>query len=284
MWIDTHCHLEAEEFAGREETIAAEAAKMNIRQIVFYGRAQRIGPGNCLTKTHSVDRSGFERVSRLAHACDNCSYAVGIHPMYVADSHEDDLAGLKRFLEKNISDPKLVAIGEIGLDFYVPELNQSPLKEKQEYFLSEQLKMAKEFDLPVLLHTRRSVDMVLKYLRRHNIRLGIAHAFNGSFQQAKAFTDLGFMLSFCGTSTYERAQQLRKLVSELPEEVIVIETDSPDLPPSWLQKKENSPLELPRIGEVIAGLRGVSVENLADFTSRNAMQAIPRLVFHLSKG
>lgn len=92
------------------------------------------------------------------------------------------------------------------------------------------------------------------------------------------------MLSFCGTSTYERAQQLRKLVSELPEEVIVIETDSPDLPPSWLQKKENSPLELPRIGEVIAGLRGVSVENLADFTSRNAMQAIPRLVFHLSKG
>ncbi len=268
MWIDTHCHLEAEEFAGREETIAAEAAKMNIRQIVI----------------PSVDRSGFERVSRLAHACDNCSYAVGIHPMYVADCHEDDLAGLKRFLEQNISDPKLVAIGEIGLDFYVPELNQSPLKEKQEYFLSEQLKMAKEFDLPVLLHTRRSVDTVLKYLRRHDIRLGIAHAFNGSFQQARAFIDQGFKLSFCGTSTYERAQQLRKLVSELPEDAIVIETDSPDLPPAWLQKKQNSPLELPRIGEVIAGLRGVSVENLADFTSRNAMQAIPRLVFLLAKG
>ena len=150
--------------------------------------------------------------------------------------------------------------------------------------MSEQLKMAKEFDLPVLLHTRRSVDTVLKYLRRHDIRLGIAHAFNGSFQQARAFIDQGFKLSFCGTSTYERAQQLRKLVSELPEDAIVIETDSPDLPPVWLQKKQNSPLELPRIGEVIAKLRCVSVENLADFTSRNAMQAIPRLVFHLSKG
>lgn len=268
MWIDTHCHLEADEFAGREESIAAIAAQKNIRQIVI----------------PSVDRSSFERVSRLAHACDNCSYAVGIHPMYVADSPEGDLVELGRFLEQNISDPKLVAIGEIGLDFYVPELNQPPLKEKQEHFLSEQLKMAKESGLPVLLHTCRSVDVVLKYLRRNDVKLGIAHAFNGSFQQAKAFTDLGFKLGFCGTSTYERAQQLRKLVSELPQEDIVIETDSPDLSPSWLKKKENSPLELPRIGEVIAQLRGISPEKLADFTSRNAMKAIPRLVPLLAKG
>lgn len=268
MWIDTHCHLEAEEFAGREETIAAEAAKLDIRQIVI----------------PSVDRSSFERVTRLAHTCHNCSYALGIHPMYVADSSENDLAELKRRLERNISDPELVAIGEIGLDFYIPELTRTPLREKQEHFLSEQLRMAREFDLPVLLHTRRSVDKVLKYLRRHNVKRGIAHAFNGSFQQAEAFIGLGFMLGFCGTSTYERAQQLRKLVSELPADAIVIETDSPDLPPSWLPKKQNSPLQLPRIGEIIAGLRGISVEELAGLTSRNAMKAIPRLVPLLAKG
>lgn len=262
MWIDTHCHLDADEFAGREELIASEAARLDIRQIVI----------------PSVDRTSFGKVIRLAHACDNCSYALGIHPMFVPDSTEDDLAELKQALEQNLSDPRLVAIGEIGLDFYVPELALSPLKEKQEHFLSEQLKMAREFGLPVLLHTRRSVDTVLKHLRRHDIRLGIAHAFNGSFQQAHAFIELGFMLSFCGTSTYERAQQLRKLVSGLPQETIVIETDSPDLPPAWLQKKQNSPLELPRIGKIIAGLRKIPMEELAYFTSENAMKAIPRLV------
>lgn len=268
MWIDTHCHLDADEFAGREEAVASKALELNIRQIVI----------------PSVDRSGFERVARLAHACDNCSYAVGIHPMYVSHSTEDDLAGLKQFLERHLSDPKLVAIGEIGLDFYVPELTISPLKEKQEHFLSEQLKLARQFNLPVLLHTRRSVDIVLKYLRRHHVNLGIAHAFNGSFQQARAFVDQGFMLSFCGTSTYERAQQLRKLVIELPGDAIVIETDSPDLPPAWLPKKHNSPLELPRIGGVIAGLRAISSEELADLTSRNALKAIPRLVPLIEKG
>ena len=268
MWIDTHCHLEADEFEGREERIAAEALQLDIRQIVI----------------PSVDRSSFGRVGRLARACGNCSYALGIHPMYVPHSTEEDLVELKRTLQENLSDPKLVAIGEIGLDFLVPELGESPLKEKQEHFLSEQLKMANEFGLPVLLHTRRSVDIVLKYLRRHHVHLGIAHAFNGSFQQAEAFISQGFALSFCGTSTYERAQQLHKLVSGLPKEAIVVETDSPDLPPAWLHKKQNSPLELPRIGGIIAGLRGVSVEELADFTSQNAMRAIPRLVPLLSKG
>ena len=268
MWIDTHCHLEADEFAGREELIALEAARLDIRQIVI----------------PSVDRASFKRVIRLAHACGNCSYALGIHPIVVPDSSEDDLLNLKQTLEENLSDPKLVAIGEIGLDFYVPELAVSPLREKQEYFLSEQLKMAKKFNLPVLLHTRRSVDIVLKHLRRHDIRLGIAHAFNGSFQQAHAFIEQGFMLSFCGTATHERARQLRKLVSELPQETIVIETDSPDLPPAWLQKKQNSPLELPQIGECIAGLRGIAPAELAYFTSQNAMKAIPRLVPLLSSG
>ncbi len=262
MWIDTHCHLDAPEFAGHESRIASEAEKLGIRQIVI----------------PAVESTNFRQVAALAHTCDNCSYALGIHPMYVADSPEDDLAILDKALEKGMSDPRLVAIGEIGLDFYVSELAQSPTREKQEYFLSEQLKMARKYGLPVLLHTRRSVDTVLKHLRRHDIRLGIAHAFNGSFQQAEAFTDLGFKISFCGTATYERAHQLRKLVTALPIDVMVVETDSPDLPPAWKNRKENSPLELPRIGELIAGLRGTSSEELAMQTSRNALSAIPRLV------
>lgn len=268
MWIDTHCHLEASEFAGRERQIARDAGKLGITQIVV----------------PSVDRASFKQVATLAHACDNCSYALGIHPMYVPHSTEDDLATLEEALAKGMSDPRLVAIGEIGLDFYVPELMDSPLREKQEHFLIEQLKMAKKHELPVLLHTRRSVDTVMKHLRQQEIHKGIAHAFSGSFQQAHAFIDQGFKISFCGTCTYERARQLRKLAAELPVNAIVVETDAPDLPPVWKNRKENSPLELPRIGETIAALRGISLDELAWHTCRNALEAIPRLAPLLTKG
>lgn len=262
MWIDTHCHLDAPEFAGHESRIVSEAEKLGIGQIVI----------------PAVKSMNFEQVAALAHTCDNCSYALGIHPMYVASSPENDLLILDKALEKGMSDSRLVAIGEIGLDFYFPDLAQSPIREKQEYFLSEQLKMARKYGLPVLLHTRRSVDTVLKHLRRHNVHMGIAHAFNGSFQQAEAFIDQGIKISFCGTVTYKRAHQLRKLAAALPIDAMVVETDSPDLPPAWKNKKENSPLELPRIGELIAGLRDTSPEELAMQTSCNALSAIPRLV------
>lgn len=260
IWIDTHCHLDAPEFAGQENRLVNDARKRGIAQIVI----------------PAIKSDQFSRVTALAHSC-HCAYALGIHPLYVPDSQEDDLETLDIALEKSMSDPALVAIGEIGLDFYIPELAQPPLREKQEHFLAEQLKMAKKYELPVLLHTRRSVDTVLKYLRRHDIHSGIAHAFSGSSQQANAFIDLGLKISFCGTATYERAQQLRKLAAELPAEAIVVETDSPDLPPAWKNKKENSPLELPRIGELIAGVRGISPDELAVQTSRNALSAIPRL-------
>lgn len=268
MWIDTHCHLDAPEFAGRERQIASDAGKLGIAHLVV----------------PSVDRASFDRVATLAHACPNCSYALGIHPMYVPHSTEDDLAALENALAEGMSDPRLVAIGEIGLDFYVPELAESPLREKQEHFLVEQLKMAKKHELPVLLHTRRSVDTVMKHLRQQGIRKGIAHAFSGSFQQADAFINQGFKISFCGTCTYERARQLRKLAAELPIGTIVVETDAPDLPPVWKNRKENSPLELPRIGEAIAALRGISPDELAERTGRNAAEAIPRLAPLLTKG
>ncbi|MBS1170343.1 MAG: putative deoxyribonuclease YjjV [Burkholderiaceae bacterium] len=261
MWIDTHCHLEAPEFAGEEDALAQQAAALGVSQIVI----------------PAIDRDSFARVAALAQRQPNCSYALGIHPMYVPQAADADLDILRQALTAAQSDPKLVAIGEIGMDFFIPEYTESPLRERQEHFFVEQLKLAREFNLPVLLHIRRAQDVILKHLRRIRPPGGIAHAFNGSFQQAQAFIELGFKLSFCGTFTHERAQQLRRLATELPLESLVIETDAPDLAPSWAVSRRNSPLELPRIGEALATLRGVEPELLAQATTANALAVLPRL-------
>jgi TatD DNase family protein len=261
MWIDTHCHLEAPEFAGEADALAERSAVLGVMQIVI----------------PSVDVASFSPVAELAQRHQNCSYALGIHPMFVPQAADADLDALRTALATSISAPKLVAIGEIGLDFFIPAYTESPLRERQEHFLVEQLKMARDFNLPVLLHLRRAQDVVLKHLRRIRPPGGIAHAFNGSFQQAQAFIDLGFKLSFCGTFTHERALQLRRLATELPLDAIVIETDAPDLAPAWLLDRRNTPLELPRIGEALATLRGITPEEVARVTSANALAVLPRL-------
>jgi Tat protein secretion system quality control protein TatD with DNase activity len=155
-----------------------------------------------------------------------CVAAYGIHPLYVMRAAEADLAVLRDWL----AGERPVAVGEIGLDFFVADLDPA----RQEHFFVEQLKLAREFDLPVLLHVRRSVDAVLKQLRRHRVRGGIAHAFNGSRQQADAFIGLGFKLGFGGTLTYPGSTRIRALAAELPLDAIVLETDAPDIPPAWL--------------------------------------------------
>ena len=183
-----------------------------------------------------------------------------------------------------MADPHLVAVGEIGLDYFVPGLDAA----HQERLFAAQLKLAQRFDLPVLLHVRRSADRVLKGVRAVPGLTGIAHAFNGSLQQAQAFIKLGFKLGFGGGMTHERALQLRRLARDLPLESIVLETDTPDIAPHWLYKTaaeradgspqgRNTPAELPRIAQVLADLRGVSLEELACQTTANALQAMPRL-------
>jgi TatD DNase family protein len=201
--------------------------------------------------------------------------------MYVPQAAEADLDVLRDAIAQAISDARFVAVGEIGLDFFVPALAAGPLREKQEYFYSEQLKIARDFGLPVLLHVRRSQDLVLKYLRRITVPGGIAHAFNGSFQQAETFIGLGFKLGFGGAMTFPRALQIRRLATELDAESLVLETDAPDISPVWLHPRRNSPEELPRIGQTLAELRGVPIELIAQITSRNAHAVLPRLV-HLS--
>ncbi|WP_151637231.1 TatD family hydrolase [Noviherbaspirillum aerium] len=261
MWIDTHCHLDAAEFAGDAAGIASRAGQRGVSMIVIPAIA--------------VDN--FDTVRRLATANVNCSYALGIHPIFVPQAQESDLLQLRKTVEAAMDDARLVAIGEIGLDFFIPQLTQSPLREKQEHFYSEQLKIARDFDLPVLLHVRRSQDMILKYLRRITVRGGIAHAFNGSFQQAEEFIRRGFKLGFGGAMTFTRALQIRRLAADLPEESLVLETDAPDISPAWLHPERNSPEQLPAIGTVLAELRGVDERHIAGVTSRNAHAVLPRL-------
>jgi TatD DNase family protein len=273
MFIDTHCHLDAPEFGVSGPAVRAQAARRQVAQCVL----------------PAVEVANFAAVRTLAHAGGD-SYALGIHPLYVKAAQDNDLDRLDAALQQYRHDPRLVAVGEIGLDLFVPELCVSPMRERQQHFYVAKLKLARKYGLPVLLHVRRSVDQVLKGLREvaRSDWHGIAHAFNGSTQQAQSFIDLGFKLGFGGAVTYERAMQLRRLATCLPLASIVLETDAPDMPPHWLyktmQEREagevqgvNSPAELPRIGAELASLRGISLAELAAATTRNALAALPKL-------
>lgn len=274
-WIDTHCHLDAAEFA---------ADCPQVRE-----RARAAGVQHCVLP--AVETANFDAVRTLAHAQAD-SYTLGIHPLYVKDAALAGLDTLHSALQLHGGDPRLVGVGEIGLDFFVPDLCVPPMREKQEHFYRAQLGLARSFDLPVVLHVRRSADRLLKHLRALNAQTGawhgIAHAFNGSEVQAQEFIRLGLKLGFGGAVTFERALQLRHLAQTLPLESIVLETDAPDIPPHWLYKTaaqrqagcaqgRNEPAELPRIAAVVAELRGISVQELAQATTHNACQALPRL-------
>ena len=267
LWIDTHCHLDAAEFAPDRDAVRQRAAAAGVRHCVL----PAVGSGN------------FDAVRQLALQHGD-SYALGIHPLATPDARPADLQTLDAALAEHADDAALVAVGEIGLDYFVPDLDA----DRQELFYREQLVLARRHGLPVLLHVRRSADRLLKHLRELPVRGGIAHAFNGSLQQAQAFLALGFKLGFGGAVTHERALQLRRLATELPLEAIVLETDAPDIPPHWLYRTaaeraaggaqgRNEPAELPRIARVIAQLRGIPEEALAEATTRNAVEALPRL-------
>jgi TatD DNase family protein len=261
MWIDTHCHLDAHEFGGESLDVATRAARAGVSMIVI----------------PAVERGNFGVVRELAHAAPNACYALGIHPIYVPQAHDEDLAALRGLVEEAMNDPRFVAIGEIGLDFFIPMLCEPAMREKQERFLREQLRIARDFGLPVLTHVRRSQDQVLKHVRQIRPPGGIAHAFNGSFQQAQNFIDLDFRLGFGGAMTFTRALQIRRLALELPLDAIVLETDAPDIAPSWIHPGRNSPEELPAIGRMLGELRGLPEDAVRAATRQSALAAIPRL-------
>jgi len=254
MIIDTHCHLDAVEFDADRDEIAILAKQQGVSAIVL----------------PAVARDNFDAVIKVCNQHKHCAYALGIHPMYVNDALASDIETLKIYVEQN----NPVAIGEIGLDYFETKANLA----QQIYFFTEQLKIAKQYDLPVILHVRHAVDDILKHLRRYIVGGGIAHAFNGSFQQAEQFIALGFKLGFGGAMTYSRALKIRELASRLPLEAIVLETDSPDIPPAWIGSTgRNTPLELRKIAQVLADIRQVNVAQVLDITSTNALKVLPKL-------
>jgi TatD DNase family protein len=263
MLIDTHCHLDAAEFSADREAVVAAAMAGGVSAIVVPG----------------VEVASLPAIRDCCQRYPACVPAYGIHPLYVGSASEADLVALRQWLESELAGPyPPVALGEIGLDYFVPGFDAA----RQELFFVEQLKIARDLGLPVLLHVRRAQDAILKHLRhvfgRRSDHGGIAHAFNGSRQQAQAFIDLGFKLGFGGAMTFPRALRIRELATTLPLGSIVLETDAPDMPPEFIGHMRNSPQNLPRIAAVLAELRGIAVDEVASATSANARAVFSGLI------
>lgn len=253
MLVDTHIHLDAAEF---------EPDRL---QVMDAARAAGVGA----FVVPAVDAASFSRVEALAAANPDVHHALGIHPMYVMRAVEEDL----ELLDQELARGDALAVGEIGLDLFVPDLD--PVL--QERFFVAQLMLARKHGLPVILHVRRAIDPILKQLRRIQICGGVAHAFNGSRQQAETFIAMGFKLGFGGAMSFEGSSRIRALAAKLPLEAIVLETDAPDIPPAWAQGRRNEPANLARFAAILARLRGISIEEVARATTDNTLAVFPRL-------
>ena len=257
--FDSHCHLDFDAFDGWRDRALLEARRAGIRQILLPGVRARHWP-------------------RLLQLCQDQSVAdtalypqlypaLGLHPCFMADHLPEDLAQLKRRLAARDA----LAVGEIGLDFFIPDAQRQP----QQALLEQQLQLARRFDVPVLLHVRKAHDQMLQTLRRLKLpRGGIVHAFSGSEQQARIYIDLGFRLGFGGAISYSRATKLRRLAAILPLEALVLETDAPDMPLSDWRDEPNRPQRIRDVFEVLCSLRSEAPEQIARQTSGNVRQVL----------
>lgn len=246
MLVDSHSHFDAPEFdADRDAALARARAAGVTRQVV-----------------PAITAASW---SKLREVCANDAGlfpAYGLHPMYLADHRPAHLDDLRGWVERE----RPVAIGECGLDFFVDGLDAS---EQQRYF-DGQLQLAREFDLPLIVHARRAVDAVIASLKRIGHLRGVVHSFSGSAEQARQLWQLGFLIGLGGPVTYERAHRLRTLASTMPLDFLLLETDAPDQPDAGIRGQRNEPSRLVVVGDVIAELRGGSPEEIAAATTRNA--------------
>jgi len=249
--IDTHCHLDVAAFDEDRDRVLNRARQAGVTRIVVPG----------------IAAAGWERLLALCTGEKGLYPALGLHPLFLDRHRPADLPALATAIARHAP----VAVGEIGLDFYPPDVD----REGQTALFEAQLRIARESSLPVLLHVRKAHDETLKLLRRFRLpRGGICHAFNGSLQQARQYIDLGFKLGFGGMLTHERSHKLHRLARELPLEALVLETDAPDMPPASHRGQRNSPEYLPEVLQTLARLRVQDATEIAAQTTANAIDLL----------
>ncbi|WNJ78909.1 TatD family hydrolase [Cedecea neteri] len=248
-FYDTHCHFDFPPFTGDEEHSLALAAEAGVRKIIV----------------PSIEAERFNRVLALAQSYPALYAALGMHPIVIEKHDETGLATLEDLLRQKPE--KLIAIGEIGLDLY----REDPQLDRQEFILGEQLKLAKRYDLPVLLHSRRTHDKLALHLKRHNLpRTGVVHGFAGSLQQAERFIAMGYRIGVGGTITYPRASKTRDVMARLPLSSLLLETDAPDMPLNGWQGQPNRPERAAKVFDALCELRPEPAEIIANALKNNA--------------
>jgi TatD DNase family protein len=259
MWIDTHCHLDAGEFDDDRDQVVARARAAGVAMLVM--------------PTGQVDDA--PKVQRIAQQ-HGFAYALGFHPLWIDGVADEAVDRLRDAVRAALADRHFVAVGEIGIDLFEPGDVA-----RQEWFFREQLRVARDAAVPVIVHVRRSADLLLKHLRRIEVPGGIIHAFNGSAQQAGQFVARGFRLGFGGSMTYTGSERIRRHAAGLAESAWVLETDAPYIAPAWRRGPQaverTEPSDLARIAAELAALRGVDVATLARQNRANALAALPRL-------
>jgi TatD DNase family protein len=251
--IDTHTHLDFPDFdADRAEQLARSRAA-GVAKLVVLG----------------VYRDNWQRLWDLVQCNEDLYAAFGLHPVFLEQHRAEHLDELRAWLQRLAGHPRLCAVGEFGLDYYVETLD----RQRQQTLFEAQLGLAAEFELPALLHVRRAHAPTIAALKRIRLkRGGIIHAFAGSYEEAREYIRLGFRLGLGGAPTWPQALRLRKVIPRLPLESIVLETDSPDMAPAMHPGVRNSPEHLPDICAALAELRGMPAAELASASSRNAAE------------
>ncbi|RMQ43608.1 TatD-related deoxyribonuclease [Pseudomonas cichorii] len=251
--IDTHTHLDFPDFDTDRAQVLEHCRTLGVQRMVVLGVYQR----------------NWQRLWDLTLEHPQLHAAFGLHPVYIDEHRPEHLNELGDWLTRLKGHPQLCAVGEIGLDYYV----ENPDRQRQQQVFEAQLQLAADFELPALLHVRRSHADVIATLKRHKLkRCGIIHAFAGSREEAREYIRLGFRLGLGGAATWPQALRMHRVIAELPLESIVLETDSPDMAPAMYPDQRNSPEHLPEICQALAGLLKISPERLAEESTRNACE------------
>ena len=251
--IDSHTHLDFAEFDDDRQALLAQSRALGVRRMVVLGVYQR----------------NWQRVWDLVQSDPDLHAAFGLHPVYLDEHQPDDLRQLADWLSRLAGHRQLCAVGEFGLDYYLPTLD----RQRQQTLFEAQLQLASDFQLPALLHVRRSHAQVIATLKRFKLqRGGIIHAFAGSREEALEYIKLGFKLGLGGAATWPQALRMHKVIAGLPLDAVVLETDSPDMAPAMYPGQRNSPAHLPAICAALAEIMGISPEQLAATSTANACQ------------